>query len=239
MPSLTATCSVNSSKERNRLHNSLNATYRRHENIKKRSYEQRVQEVEHGSFTRSISFLCIWRHDTICNNHLQETDLTDIRKATAGLQQNHCMDQMPAELFIGQILSDVPWRSTILLPPPNETRPPRCGRLRRSLPTHRTVHLHLVCKMHYFFTLHQKTLMGGGALKLSSYGNLAKCHQALFRIPHVGLGTRLLQQGESEWHTYCREVLFAGIYFWNPDSGISSTVPSDYFPALCTPRPHM
>ena len=30
---------------------SLNATYRRHENVKKRSYEQRVREVEHGSFT--------------------------------------------------------------------------------------------------------------------------------------------------------------------------------------------
>ena len=30
---------------------SLNATYRRHENIKKRSYERRVREVEHGSFT--------------------------------------------------------------------------------------------------------------------------------------------------------------------------------------------
>ena len=30
---------------------SLTATYRRHENIKKRSYEQRIREVEHGSFT--------------------------------------------------------------------------------------------------------------------------------------------------------------------------------------------
>ena len=30
---------------------SLTATYRHHENIKKRSYEQRIREVEHGSFT--------------------------------------------------------------------------------------------------------------------------------------------------------------------------------------------
>ena len=37
-------------------------------------------------------------------------------------QQNHCTYQTPAELFVGQIFSDVPWRSTILLPPPNETR---------------------------------------------------------------------------------------------------------------------
>ncbi len=30
---------------------SLSATYRKHENIKKRAYEQRVREVEHSSFT--------------------------------------------------------------------------------------------------------------------------------------------------------------------------------------------
>ena len=45
---------------------SLNATYRRHENIKKRSYEQ--------------SFLCIWRHGTSRNYHLQETGLTDTQQ---------------------------------------------------------------------------------------------------------------------------------------------------------------
>ena len=33
---------------------SLTATYRRHENIKKRSYEQRIREVEHGSFTALV-----------------------------------------------------------------------------------------------------------------------------------------------------------------------------------------
>ena len=33
---------------------SLNATNRRHENIKKRSYEQRVQEVEHSYFTALV-----------------------------------------------------------------------------------------------------------------------------------------------------------------------------------------
>ena len=30
---------------------SLNATYRHHKNIKKRDYEQRVREIEHGTFT--------------------------------------------------------------------------------------------------------------------------------------------------------------------------------------------
>jgi len=49
------------------------ATYTCHENIKKRSYEQRDREVENGSFTLSI-----WRHGTSCNNHLKETGLTDI-----------------------------------------------------------------------------------------------------------------------------------------------------------------
>lgn len=32
-------------------HSSLASTYRQHENIKKRHYEQRIREVEHSSFT--------------------------------------------------------------------------------------------------------------------------------------------------------------------------------------------
>ena len=28
--------------------------------------------------------------------------------------------------------------------------------------------------------------------ELSTYGNFAKCHQALFRVPREGLGTRLM-----------------------------------------------
>ena len=67
----------------------------------------------------------------------------------------------------------------------------------------------------HIFTLHQKTLTGEG-VKLSSYRNFAKCHQALFRIPRVGLGVRLLQQRESERRNYCREVLFAGALRWSP-----------------------
>jgi len=39
---------------------SLNATYRRHEIIKKRSYEQRVREVQHGSFTLLVFSLEAW-----------------------------------------------------------------------------------------------------------------------------------------------------------------------------------
>ena len=30
---------------------SPNATYRHHENVKKKSYEERIREIEHGSFT--------------------------------------------------------------------------------------------------------------------------------------------------------------------------------------------
>ena len=33
---------------------SLNTTYRHHESLKKRNYEQRVREVEHGSFTTLV-----------------------------------------------------------------------------------------------------------------------------------------------------------------------------------------
>ena len=45
-----------------------------------------------------------------------------------------------------------------------------------------------------------------GALKLSAYGNFAKCHQAHFRVTRVGLGTRLLQQSLSG-------VITAGKYY--------------------------
>ena len=44
-------------------------------------------------------------------------------KATAGIQQNDRLDQMPTKLFPSEILGDVPQRSTILVPPPSQARP--------------------------------------------------------------------------------------------------------------------
>ena len=39
--------------------------------------------------------------------------------------------------------------------------------------------------------------------ELSTYGNFAKCHQALFRVPREGLGTRLVwhMEMDSNWDT--------------------------------------
>ena len=36
--------------------------------------------------------------------------------------------------------------------------------------------------------------------ELSTYGNFAKCHQALFRVPHEGLGTRLREVYQHSCH---------------------------------------
>ena len=38
---------------------SLPACYKKHENIKKRAYGQRIQEVEHGSFTYILLWSCL------------------------------------------------------------------------------------------------------------------------------------------------------------------------------------
>ena len=47
--------------------------------------------------------------------------------------------------------------------------------------------------------------------ELSTYGNFAKCHQALFRVPREGLGTRLYHAiGECEGACGGRLVAFPG-----------------------------
>ena len=51
--------------------------------------------------------------------------------------------------------------------------------------------------------------------ELSTYGNFAKCHQALFRVPREGLGTRLLYryvQGKSRITSYLRSSTVLATY---------------------------
>ena len=38
--------------------------------------------------------------------------------------------------------------------------------------------------------------------ELSTYGNFAKCHQALFRVPREGLGTRLLNHRQYSYYLW-------------------------------------
>ena len=51
---------------------SLNACYRKHENIKKRAYEQRIREVEHGTFTPLVMSLTggLGNAATVCYKRL-------------------------------------------------------------------------------------------------------------------------------------------------------------------------
>ena len=49
------------------------SVYRRHEALKRRTYEQRVREVEHASFTPLV--MSHWRPGSSCNHHLQTTGL--------------------------------------------------------------------------------------------------------------------------------------------------------------------
>ena len=57
--------------------NSISAAYRRHENIKRRAYGQRVREVEHASFTpivmsaRGVRHL--WKSRTLAQKSLEIT----------------------------------------------------------------------------------------------------------------------------------------------------------------------
>ena len=54
---------------------SLSATYRKHENIKKRAYEQRVREVEHSSFTPIVLSLTGGLGNAASMHLLQKTTL--------------------------------------------------------------------------------------------------------------------------------------------------------------------
>ena len=96
---------------------SLSTTYRRHEaELRAKSSRNRARLIH------ATCLLRFWRYGASCYNDLQETGLTPSGKATAGIQQNGRLDQMPAKLFPSEILGDVPQRSTILVPPPSQAR---------------------------------------------------------------------------------------------------------------------
>ena len=54
---------------------------------------------------------------------------------------------------------------------------------------------------------------------LSTYGNFAKCHQAHFRVPHVGLGTRLMQSMEHLPAHYCDQNMTHNLKPQNYNTG--------------------
>ena len=59
-----------------------------------RSYDQRVLEVEHGSFTPLVFSTSGGMHGEMCFRNIQETCLSSIYQARATLRRNYCLDKM-------------------------------------------------------------------------------------------------------------------------------------------------
>ena len=70
----------------NRNH-SLTVCYRRHEQEKRRSYDQHVRDVEHGSFSPLVFFNCWW-HGSDCQGRVQEAGINACCQAQPTLQSH-------------------------------------------------------------------------------------------------------------------------------------------------------
>ena len=81
------------------LNTSLPQCYHRHEQEKRRAYEERVREIERGSFSPLVF------STTGANSHgcIQETSHSNLRETEERLQQNHQLAQMPPEFLSAQI----------------------------------------------------------------------------------------------------------------------------------------
>ena len=97
---------------------SLQAVYRRHEQEKKRQYEQRVREVEHGTFTPLV-LSSTGRNGQSGNSVLQTTGLNAKREEGCSLQQGNGMAPMPNELRPATLLHHVHQGSQIISTPPS------------------------------------------------------------------------------------------------------------------------
>jgi len=73
---------------------SSDACYRRHEREKRRAYEHRVLEVEHGTFTPLVLSTCKWRLGSICHGCLQETCRSHLWETWPTIQQHPQLHQM-------------------------------------------------------------------------------------------------------------------------------------------------
>ena len=59
------------------LHGPLSSVYRKHEQEKRREYDQRVHEIQYATFTPLVHALHNRWNGTSCNNILQETCIND------------------------------------------------------------------------------------------------------------------------------------------------------------------
>ena len=85
---------------------SLLATYRRHEQEKKRQYDRRIREVEHSTFTPLVLSTTV-RMGRAATTFYKRLAAMLSEKRDVALQQNHWMDTLPHELQSVESLSHV------------------------------------------------------------------------------------------------------------------------------------
>ena len=81
----------------------LTSTYRKHENIKKRAYEQRVREIEFGSFTLPPCVVAHWSPRKSSHCELQKTCLNDSFTERPDLQCHYGLVKMPT-IFLSIVI---------------------------------------------------------------------------------------------------------------------------------------
>ena len=91
------------------------STYRQHEGLKRRAYEQRVREI----LFYTTCFLRNRWHGSCRHHHVQETCLPTGRKASPNLQQNYFLAPLLYWILSCKICRHVSARFTLLLPSSN------------------------------------------------------------------------------------------------------------------------
>ena len=78
----------------------LSICYHKHENVKKCAYDQRIREIEHGTFTPLVMSLTPrGGHGGCCHSLFQEACLYDCPEEGSIVQQNHILAQMLTLIF--------------------------------------------------------------------------------------------------------------------------------------------
>ena len=98
----------------------LKSAYEKHEKEKCRAYEERVIQIEHGSFTPATCILSLRRHGTSSTSCVQYpgSQLNSLRKEESLIiirEPCTCLDEMCAQLFLAEISSQMHKRLTIHL----------------------------------------------------------------------------------------------------------------------------
>ena len=95
---------------------SIAQSYRKNEQEKRRQYDERIREIEHGSFSPLIFTTSGSMGPTAIVVYKRIATMIAEKKQQT-LQQNHPLDEMPYRLFSTEISNHEPTRKPIRLPP--------------------------------------------------------------------------------------------------------------------------